>query len=82
MAREYKITGNFQVVTTCADLDKLAQALNETARQFGDILNFNWDERGYMFIVSEMDLEIPVNEFIDGDEELEEAELEDDSDPN
>ena len=82
MARQYKITGNFQVVTTCADLDKLAQALNETARQFGDILHFNWEESGYMFIVSDMDLEIPINEFIDGEEELEEAEIDEDGDPN
>ena len=76
MAREYKITGSFQVVTTCADLDKLAQALNETARQFGDILSFNWEERGYMFIVSDMDLELPSDSFIDGDEELEHEEEE------
>ena len=80
MAREYKINGSFQLVTTCADLEKIAQALSETARQFGDILQFNWDEKGYMWMMTDMDLEVPVHDLIEGDEEEEEAEIEADDD--
>jgi hypothetical protein len=74
MAREYTFNGNFQITTTCTDLEKIAQALNETAKQFGDILHYNWQEDGYMFMISNLDVELPVTERIEGEEE--EAEIE------
>lgn len=73
MAREYDFYGRFKVKTTCPDLEKVARALNETARQFGDILQFSYDEQGYMWIYSDVELEIPVNEPV---EEYEEEESE------
>lgn len=78
MAREFKFIGNFEVATSCADLDKIAQALNETARQFQDILRFNWDEQGQMWFHTDLDLEIPTSGYVESVEELDEAELEDD----
>lgn len=80
MAREFAFRGRFEVTTSCADLDKIAQALNETARQFQDILKFNWDEEGQMWFISDMDLQIPTSGYIDDyEEEPEEAaEIDDD----
>jgi hypothetical protein len=71
MAREYTFNGSFQITTTCADLNKITQALNETARQFGDILQYNWQEKGYMFIVADVDVELPVTELVEDEEEAE-----------
>lgn len=80
MAREFDFHGRFKIKTTCSDLDKVAKALNETARQFGDILDFTYraegnddPPRGYMWIYSDIELDIPVNE---PEEEYEEDEAE------
>jgi hypothetical protein len=86
MARVYDFHGRFKIKTTCSDLEKISKALNETARQFADILDFNLraeglenPPRGYMWIYSDVELDIPVNEPIeDYEEEEEEAEVDDD----
>lgn len=78
MRRRYHFTGTFEVETDCPDVDRIARVLNETAKQFGDILEFNSEQekinpafRGYMWIHNDMDITIPINETADDEEESE-----------
>lgn len=80
MARIYRYYGQFEVHTDCPDLEKIAKAMNETARTFADTLKFNSqaergpEYRGFMYISNDFEMEIPVNETVDDNEE--EAEVE------
>lgn len=75
MARIYEYYGQFEVHTDCADVEKVARALNETAKQFADILKFNSSvagapqNKGAMFISNEVEMNIPVNDDTADDEE-------------
>lgn len=68
MAKPYLVFGTYKIVTECSDLEQITHALNETARQFGDIMEFSYQKRGYMKIENEIDLEIPINETEDEEE--------------
>jgi hypothetical protein len=85
MAREYHFFGRFKVTTDCPDLDKISKALNENARSFYDTLRFKSEAegddppaRGYMWIYSDVEVEIPVNEPVEEELEEEESEVEGD----
>lgn len=73
MANEYYFIGSFKIVTDCPDVDVVARVLNETAKQFGDIMSFNSDgeQRGYMWIYNDLEIEIPINDRIGDEEESE-----------
>jgi hypothetical protein len=79
MAREYTFTGRFEITTNCPDVDKIAVILNETARQFADIMDFRSEadgskSKGYMWIANELEIIIPVNDTQNNLYDLEESE--------
>lgn len=75
MAREYIYHGSFKIVTNCPDVEKIARALNETARQFADIVEYNKFGAGYMWISNDVELVIPINETQEHLYDVEEIEL-------
>ncbi len=70
----YRFYGEFKIVTDCADLEKIQEALKIVERHFGDVLEITYDKRGYMRIQTELTMELPLHDMIEEEEEIEDIE--------